>query len=283
LKDGTFLDAGRSAQVGESPYTLVSRICGSSRGLNIVASVRHLARAPITEAVWDFRVQLPSGTRAEQLGQVATELSNDYPVKEEAWLVEGTFAFSSEAGSAVSSSARRLNGYFFRSRDEKQLAQFRLDGFTFNRLAPYTSWDELTPEAFRLWEIYKKIAGPQALHRIAVRFINRIALPGTATELDDFLTAVPRIPGELPQLMAGFFSRVVVPLSMPNTNAAIVQAMGLPPAAPVNTILLDVDVFRAEELDPAPSFLRPLFDEFRAFKNHAFFGSLTEQAVRAFE
>jgi uncharacterized protein (TIGR04255 family) len=233
--------------------------------------------------MWDFRVQLPPGVRAEELERAAAELSNDYPVKEEAWLVEGTFAFSSEAGSAVSSSARRPNGYFFRSRDGKQFAQFRLDGFTFNRLAPYTSWDELTPEAFRLWEVYRKIARLQTLHRIAVRFINRIAVPAPASELDDLLTGVPRIPADLPQLMAGFFSSVVVPLSMPNTHAAIVQAMGLPPAESSTTILLDIDVFRTEELDPAPDSLRPLFDEFRFFKNSAFFGSLTEQAVRAFE
>lgn len=248
-----------------------------------MATGRHLARAPIAEAIWDFRVQLAPEKRSEELGQAAAELSNDYPTREEAWLVEGTFAFSSEAGSTVSSSARRSNGYFFRSRDGKQLAQFRLDGLTFNRLAPYTSWDELTPEAFRLWNIYRKIAAPQTLHRVAVRFINHIALPATTTDLDDLLTGVPRIPAELPQVMAGFISRVVVPLSMPNTHAAIVQAMAFPPAAPSNTILLDIDVFRAEELKPASDSLRPLFDEFRTFKNNAFFGSLTEQAVRLFE
>jgi len=247
-----------------------------------MASIRHLSNAPITEALIDFRARLSPGSRVEDLGTVS-ELTAAYPTREDAWLIEGSFAFSPTSAQAVASSAQRPNGYLFRSADGKQIAQFRLDGFTFNRLAPYTSWDEVEPEALRLWEIYRSVARPASLYRIAVRTINHIALPGTATELDDLLTCAPRIPPEVPQLMAGFLSRVVVPLPMANTHVGIVQAMQLPPAAPPNTILLDLDVFRTEELDPSAEALRPIFTEFRTFKNRAFFGSLTEEAVRLFE
>ncbi len=247
-----------------------------------MASIRHLSKAPITEAVIDFRARSSPDCRVEDLGSIS-DVTATYPTREDAWLIEGSFAFSPTSAQAVSSSAQRSNGYIFRSADGKQIAQFRLDGFTFNRLVPYTSWAQIQPEALRLWEIYRSVARPASLYRIAVRYINHIALPDTATELDDLFTCAPRIPREVPQLMAGFLSRIVVPLPMANTHVGIVQAMQLPPAAPPNTVLLDVDVFRTEELDPSTEALRPIFSEFRTFKNRAFFGSLTEEAVRLFE
>lgn len=70
---------------------------------------------------------------------------------------------------------------------------------------------------------------------------------------------------------------------MPNTHVGIVQAYNAPPAAAANTLLLDLDVFRDEEMDLASVALRPVFEQLRVFKNLAFFGSLTEQIVRGFE
>ncbi len=67
------------------------------------------------------------------------------------------------------------------SEDEVKLVQFRLDGFTFNRSKPYTSWEQVFPEAFGLWKEYVSLAAPEFVNRIAVRYINRLDLPSTAT------------------------------------------------------------------------------------------------------
>lgn len=248
-----------------------------------MASIRHLSKPPITEAILDFRVRPGPDIRLEELAKAAAELSVDYPRSEEAWLVEGSFAFSTESANAVSSSSRRANGYFLHSRDGKQVGQFRLDGFTFSRLAPYTSWEDVAPEALRLWELYAALAKPETLYRIAVRYINHISLPEAPTELEQILTCAPRIPVELPQFMTGFLSRVLVPLPLANTHTSVVQAMDLPPAAPSNTLLLDVDVFCGQELPLSTDALRPLFEQLREFKNKAFFGSLKEETVRLFD
>lgn len=253
-----------------------------SRRWGTVASIRHLSKAPIIEAVMDFRARLAPEFPVEDLRNVGEELAAAYPNRKDTWLIEGSIAFSSASPAPMSSSTQRANGYAFWSADGKQVAQFRLDGFTFSRLAPYTSWDEIAPQALRLWERYRTVAKPEALYRIAVRYINQIVLPDTPTELDDIITCAARIPLELPQLMAGFLSHVDVPLPRPNTYARIVQSMGHASAAPQRSLLLDVDVFRAEELDPSSEVLRPIFDELRTFKDLAFFGSLTEEAVRQF-
>ncbi len=43
---------------------------------------------------------------------------------------------------------------FSKTPDRLNVAQFRRDGFTFNRLRPYTKWEEIRPEALRLWQLY---------------------------------------------------------------------------------------------------------------------------------
>ena len=142
-----------------------------------MALQRYLRKAPITEAVLDFRVRLPAEIQVQTFSEAAADLSSTYPTNEEAWLIESSFAFSADPATTASSSSRRANGLILRSSDGRHVAQFRLDGFTFSRLAPYTSWDEIAPEAFRLWEIYQRIAKPEALLRVATRYINRIQLP----------------------------------------------------------------------------------------------------------
>jgi len=84
-----------------------------------------------------------------------------------------------------------LRGYMFRSEDEFNVVQFRVDGFTFNRLKPYTSWKSVWPQALELWRKYQNMALPVAITRMALRYINHIELPSRAFRLDDVLTCPP--------------------------------------------------------------------------------------------
>jgi uncharacterized protein (TIGR04255 family) len=78
-----------------------------------------------------------------------------------------------------------FQGYFWKTSDEKTIVQFRVDGFTFNRLRPYTSWTELFPQALDLWHLYSRVSRPEVITRLAVRYINRIPLPAGVTDFSD--------------------------------------------------------------------------------------------------
>jgi uncharacterized protein (TIGR04255 family) len=248
-----------------------------------MARIRHLKSAPITEALFDFRTRLPATIKNDDLKAAVQKIAGGYPRVKDAWQIEGSFEFSKESENAVASTSRRENGVHARSADEKQVAQFRLDGFTFNRLAPYTSWEEIQPEAFRLWQLYCDLVRPDALYRVAVRYINHIQLPDTPVELDDLLVASPRIPDELPQVFGSFLTTVVVPFPASKVQVRITQALNSPPAATPNTLLLDVDVSRSEETDMSTESLGEVFAELRRLKNEAFFGSVTEAMIARFE
>ena len=80
----------------------------------------------------------------------------------------------------------------YRYKTETEIAQFRVDGFTFSKIAPYTTWGEVSSEALRLWKVYVEVAKPRQVSRVAVRYINRMRLPNVK-DLGEYLEAPPQV------------------------------------------------------------------------------------------
>src|SRR5438132_4626724 len=99
-----------------------------------MAKIRHLNNAPIEEAIVDFGVVLPDGFSPERFGAAKPRLEPSYPIVQE-------HRMGGEGEEPLT-----LQGYLFRSKDEVTLAQFRTDGFTLNRLAPYHNWKDFRSE-----------------------------------------------------------------------------------------------------------------------------------------
>ena len=78
-----------------------------------------------------------------------------------------------------------------------------MDGFTFSRLKPYETWENLRDEAYRLWQKYREITSPEII-RVALRYINKLEFPLPIKNFSDYLTAAPIVPAELPQGVSSF-------------------------------------------------------------------------------
>ena len=118
---------------------------------------RLYSKAPIIEAIIELRVKLPEGVNLTRLEQCGIEESQAYPNKKQT-----TVAMSQmELGESFSTStSTKQLGFIFKSADEKQVFQARLDGFALSRLAPYEHWKPFRDEARRLWNVYRKVAQP---------------------------------------------------------------------------------------------------------------------------
>ena len=112
-------------------------------------------------------------------------------------------------------------GWVYRA--DAAVAQFRVDGFTFNKLEPYTTWENVFGEAARLWQIYAQTAQPLEIARLAVRYINRLRLPGPA-ELGQYLEAPPVLPPPIPQAVREFLTRIIVEDGN-GASAILIQAL----------------------------------------------------------
>jgi len=151
---------------------------------------KHLRNAPITEAIVDIRVKARSDLDVAIFGEASEMLAARFPTKVEQRVFTTKVQFGGKSG--IQSTEHDLRGYMFRSKDEFNVVQFRVDGFTFNRLKPYTSWKSVWPQALELWRKYQNMALPVAITRMALRYINHIALPSRALRLDDVLTCPPQ-------------------------------------------------------------------------------------------
>ena len=253
-----------------------------------MAAIRHLSRAPITEALFDFRVTLPAEFQAETLSTVRERLKDKYPAVEEMRKFEAQFELKPGGSFPVATSGELggLVGYRFQSEDGRNFAQFRRDGFTFNRLPPYTEWDELCPEALRLWDVYVEATQPSRLDRLAVRYINRITLPPSFNLTEYMEVTPPYFPGS-PSTLAGFLIRETRHDPQTGVIVNIVQAvdpiLGADNSANSAALLLDIDVAQPGPLGLVDAEIRPVLEQFHRLKNQIFFSVITERTAKEYE
>lgn len=247
-----------------------------------MAHARHLKRAPITEAIIDLRVSALKEFDSRRFLTLKEHLRDRYPNVQEARGAEAGFEL---APGKVATHARDLGlqGFFFKSDDGVNIAQFRVDGFTFNRLAPYTSWEEVFPEAIRLWKLYSETASPEYVSRLALRYINRLTIPVPIEDFSQYLTSPPMVPRNLPQVISSFLTRVVLHEPESQLAANVTQALeeGLDPKSV--GVILDIDAYKVGEFDPRGAEIAQVLAELHDFKNTIFFGSVTEAALRFYE
>ena len=170
----------------------------------------------------------------------------------------------------------------FRSSDRLNVVQFRVDGFTYNRLRPYTSWDELQPEVLRLWGLFQQAARPETCSRITARYINRIDVPW-AGELSDILTAPPTLPEGLPDVLTGFITRVIIHDPALDLFASVMQASQVQMDPQSAAVILDIEAYRQSDAGALGDQVEPTLANLHDMKNRIFFGSLTEDQIKRYE
>lgn len=244
---------------------------------------RPLRNAPITEAIFDWRVKARAGLSAEEFKDLKERLQDQFPKMHESRSYEAMVQLGPKGQAEALSRDLGLRGYHFKSADETQIVQFRTDGFTFNRLRPYTSFDSLFPIAQQLWQVYCELARPEFVTRLALRYLNRVPLPPSLRDFDDYLRGAPVIPPELPQHVSGFFSRVTIHDPDKGFAAHVAQALETDFATRTITVILDIDAYKEQQYPVDDPAIVETFHELRVFKNRVFFSSLTDEALRQFE
>jgi len=246
-----------------------------------MAKQRHLNNAPIVEAIIDFRVKLPSGYNVTEFSSLKKTLSKDYPQMNESWTFEEEIMVKGKQIEQIVKD-RGLRGYFFKSSDGKNVAQFREDGFTLSRLKPYSDWETVLAEAKKLWSLYLKTASPELITRLATRYINRMDIPLPINNFRQYLTAPPIIPKSLPQRVSRYLTRVTI-VDPDDIMANIIQALERSSKPGHVAIILDIDVYKQMEAGFPENQIWPTFEKLRNLKNRIFFDSITEETAKLFE
>src|SRR5450759_4716680 len=113
-----------------------------------------LRNPPIVEAVFDVDCDLPPGFDLAALeGPSRARFGDAYPKFHAQFVQEHRIEAKADAPPNMSTRVA-VQSLLFRHDDEKQIVQVRAQGFSFNRLAPYTSLDDYLPEIERTWRLY---------------------------------------------------------------------------------------------------------------------------------
>lgn len=240
---------------------------------------RHYSRAPITEAIIDFRVALTEDFSIDKLANIHARIKDEFPIIQPRQ--RGTVIFGSngpDASLKFDTSTQDL-GLVFRSRDNVCIFQATTDGFTFNRLAPYPSWEEVRTEARALWEIYKEVCSPICVTRVATRYVNQINVPADdLIELKDYLQTAPEISVQLPQkALQTFFMQLQIPQQDLNCLLVINEAIAPQTNPNFITIILDLDLFREQIWDKDDEDIWRFLEQLHDRKNDVFEASITDR------
>jgi uncharacterized protein (TIGR04255 family) len=239
-------------------------------------TTRHYSRSPIVEAIIDFQIKLPEGVGPSDL-----ELCQDaaYSDKKPLNVMVDRVDFGTEGSTARASPHV---GFLFTSADAKQLFQARCDGFTVHRLAPYPGWEPFREEARRVWDIYRRVAHPQRVKRIAVRYLNQFDLPLLA-EITDFLRTFPEVAPDLPQALAGFGLELNIPLPDIKSTLLLRERVKPPTGPGMASVVLDIDLFRSDEIPPDEAGVWAFIETLRARKNAIFEACITNRVREAIQ
>ena len=245
---------------------------------------RHLTNAPIREAVIDIQVTPP--IPLDTLKEIAVYLKDRPHKLDEIW--QSSIAFEVKAdgtGGAKSNADRSSVGFRYVFNDHPYVMQCQTRGFTFSHLSPYGNWEDMSKVAKELWEIYLTVAKPQAVSRIAVRYINSLPIPLPIGDFSEYLNVPPVVPEGLPQTLASFLQRFVMVYSSTDMVANVTQVLEEITSASKVNILLDIDAYKTYPLGIASSTasIWAELEDLRNFKNRIFFKYLTEKTIGMFE
>jgi uncharacterized protein (TIGR04255 family) len=238
-----------------------------------------LARPPIREAVLDIRTDGPEDLAA--LKELASSYGREVGMEKKATIRAGIVEMAFTPDKPISGGAKDIGLIGHRVEDEPatRVAQFKKDGFTFSLIGNYRTWEAFRDQAKIPAQRFLQLPGLGRVSRVALRYINVIQFPIQRVDLDEYLPAAPRVPPELPQVVAGFISRVVLPIPEDGLTAYVTLASD-EVQQPTSSVILDIDVFSQANLQPSWEAVAPVFEKIREWKNRIFFAHVNEKTVR---
>ena len=128
--------------------------------------------------------------------------------------------------------------------------------------------------------IYRNICKPLDVRRTAMRYVNRLDLPGPLLDFKDYLRTIPEIAPDLSQGLSAFFMQLQIPQQDLNCMLIINEGL-LPSLSPeIVSVLLDFDLFREQVWQSDDEDIWEFLEKLRYRRNLAFEASITDNTRR---
>lgn len=197
---------------------------------------------PIIEAICEFQFDPSSSWDLTVPGLLYNELRQNFPVRRERRILTQNVSETPEGPRQNITWMERMQFY---NKEETALVQISPHLISINHLKPYPSWTAFLPLIERGLDAYRKIASPSQLRRVGLRYINRIELPGSRAELEDYFEFLPHLGKNLPKDYVECIVGIVIPFKDPGglLKLQLTRATLTPDMLPM---VLDLDHFAIE-------------------------------------
>ena len=169
---------------------------------------------------------------------------------------------------------QKSQGFRLSSEDQTNVVMVMPSGIAIARLAPYPGWKVVRAAAQAVWEVWRKSTPHINLSRIGVRTINRIDIPTdkkAQISMQTYLNFHPQLPHISEAPMHGYLMQVTLPTTKPKWIVTITSALvSPPPLLNYVSLLLDIDVFRTEEIPNNDTQLWEAIEDAHMLKNDVF-------------
>lgn len=250
------------------------------------AEAPYFKNPPIIEAVLDIDCDMPPGFSVESHIAKAQALYKDcYPKIQKRCLKQQKIKQSNGKIAEILDPVVEVQALLLAQADGKQLVQIRSQGYSFNKLAPYTTLNDYLAEIQRTWELFRKEFKPIQVQRIRLRCINRILLPLDAAgklDLDAYLLAGPRLPDDTRMDFTDFLNQHQVVEKNTGNQAKIILA-SQPPVGTNLPIIFDIEATKTASFEPEWRHISGVISSLRDLKNHIFRRTLTPKCTHLFQ
>jgi len=169
---------------------------------------RNYRNPPIQEALCEFRFAASQEWDLTLPGRLYDEVKTEYPGKP-----RNVFQAQVQLGGAGAPPNvawnQNVSAVQLVDAGGRRLVTVGPDMLSVHVLHPYppTGWEEFKPRIERAFKSYTTVAAPTGVHRIGLRYINRVEVPEKAARIEKYFRCLPpAVPG-LPEDLQAFLHR----------------------------------------------------------------------------
>jgi uncharacterized protein (TIGR04255 family) len=188
------------------------------------------------------------------------------------------------AGKAPSSTklVEGMNRIQLPTADGTRIITVGLNTLAISALRLYRGWEEFRPRIEKAITKYQEVAKPIAVHRIGVRYINKIMVPLPGADPRIYLKCAPHVLEGLPARMNSFMNRNEY--SYDDGIKLRLSSASLDVNENSSSFLLDLDViWESSEQPLSTENVMPRVDDLRDRERSAFESLITEAAREVFD
>lgn len=168
---------------------------------------RRYRQPPIIEAVCEFRfAQGTADWNPAIPGLLYERLRTEYPETPRQQLGTGV-EFEPQSPSSGRISLTPATSVELSDADERNSVVLAPNLLVVRVRTPYPGWETFHGRIVHVLSQFAEVSGEAAVHRIGIRYVNRVVVQSENVRLDEYFNAPPSTPDDFPESLVGVFAR----------------------------------------------------------------------------